>query len=124
MRIDARSLGQREGFDLRVETHPDNDTVPVASTYSADALLAYQADSWTYVALRVVASKLGLDLGDSWIWGIESGWFPEQEAGPITERFLDPIDPESSGYAREDIEDLVSESLASATSKVAALAKI
>lgn len=118
MRLDGFTLEPRDGFDLRVEMRPDETTEPIRSSYTDQDLEAWDADSWEYVALRVVASKRGVsvsrDLGEAWLWGVEHGWFRSDVDGPIPEHYVNPVDPRSSGYAGEDIAELVEEAITQA----------
>lgn len=121
--LDTKDIGERDGFDLRVEVHQDTYVKPEDfDTYDRETIEAFARDEWEFVMLRTVASKRGITLGEAWIGSVERGWFPTDEAGPTTARFVDPLNPDNYGYQGEYIEDMIGEALELAKSELAALA--
>lgn len=85
--IDQKDIGQVNGFDITVYLVPDTDGDPRHDgCYSSAAVDAWLNDEWSYVGSVVVASRDGVELGTSSLWGSEYGWLPG--AG----RFVSPLD--------------------------------
>lgn len=73
--IESRDIGKRSGFDMRLEIEYD----PYVSLDDfdcyddAETIAGFQSGEWCFTTLRVVASRLDIDLGDSILGGVEYG---------------------------------------------------
>lgn len=112
--IDSKDLGIVEGFDVRIEITYDEGLTPqdFDECYDEAHLEAWRADSWQFVAAKVVASKRGHDLGEAWLSGLERGYLKDDAT-----EFCDPL-----VYGAGDfIVDLTDEAVAEAKTELAAL---
>lgn len=75
--IDSKDLGTIAGFDISAAIEPDCDITPNDfDCYDQQTIDAWKADRWYYVGLVVTASRDGIELGSSSLWGIEYGDMP------------------------------------------------
>ena len=118
--IDSVELGNVDGFELRAEIIPDDDSTPdeYGETYSRLALAAYQRGDWNYVGIIVTASRAGIDLGSDSIWAVEYGLLPLGD-GEVSE-IIDPLRDENGSLAYYKA-DLIDNAVADARMQLAAL---
>jgi hypothetical protein len=111
--IDSKDLPAVEGFDIRISVVYDDDCHPESfDCYDEQQLKAWRNDEWTFVGVIVTASKRGIELGVSSLWGCERGWFPGNK------EFIDPL------VDNPYIEDLVDEAVRSAKAELAQLLEV
>jgi hypothetical protein len=104
--IDSQQLPRRDGFDIDLHIVPDYDSTPHdADCYSAEDICEWQREAWMYVGIVVTASRGGVELGQSSLWGVEHGDMPK--AGTI------------DAFRHEAVPDLIGEAVADATRRLA-----
>lgn len=114
--LDTKNLGERDGFDLRVEVTPDQGPTPADyDCYDEAATEAWHVGAWEYVHVEVIASKRGYDLGRAFIGGVERGWFPRVGGG---DQWVDPLSDE---VINDYTDDLIEEALQEAKAELTAL---
>ncbi|AGY37026.1 hypothetical protein FREDWARD_84 [Mycobacterium phage Fredward] len=114
--LDSKALGERDGFDIRVDVTYDQDAQPADyDCYDQATIKAWDNSEWEFVLLRVVASKRGHELGDAYLGGVERGWFPREGE---RNQFIDPLD---EGSINDYTDDMVEEALLQAKAELAAL---
>jgi hypothetical protein len=104
--IDSADWGTFEGFDIRAVMVTDDTAMGTSELkeYAPEVLKAYRANDWCHVGVIVTASKAGVELATSSLWGTEYGYFPgvEECVNPLT-------DPEFP-YRADLIEEVITES--------------
>lgn len=114
--LESNNLGERDGFDLRVDVEYDQDAHPAHyDCYSVAEEQAWLLGEWEFVWLVVVASKRGHDLGSACLGGVERGWFPRTGQPDLW------VDPLSNETINDYTEDLIEEALQQAKSELDAL---
>jgi hypothetical protein len=91
--IETRDLGTIEGFHILAHIVPDEITsitdyayAPSSDDdgpYSDEAISDYWAGHWCYVGTIVTASKAGVKLGETSLWGSEQGNLAGQWVSPL-----------------------------------------
>jgi hypothetical protein len=75
--IDNKDMGTIDGFDVMARIEPDYDITPDDfDCYDQQTIDAWKADRWNYVGIVVTASRDGIELGSSSLWGCEYGDMP------------------------------------------------
>jgi len=112
--IDSRTIGTVDGFDIEAGLvyDPDN-SVDDFDCYSDEDRGAYFRDDWHYVGMVVTASKAGVTLGYSSLWGSEYGILPGVEG------WVSPLNGESEHFVNGYGPQLIAEAIAEAQVKIA-----
>ncbi|QDH93030.1 hypothetical protein SEA_STEPHIG9_84 [Mycobacterium phage Stephig9] len=114
--LDSKALGERDGFDLRVEVTYDEDGRPADyDCYDEATVKAWEEGEWEFTLLRVVASKRGHELGSAYLGGVERGWFPREDQADLW------VDPLSDEWIADYTDDMIEEALQQAKAELAAL---
>ena len=107
--IESETL-KHDGFDIRIDVVRDTDSNPFdPDSYDESDIESWRNDEWFYVGYVYTASREGVELGESSIWGSE--WdFPGSESS-------------IAAWIREDYyhPDLVRECIADARATLARL---
>lgn len=119
--IEKLELPAQNGFDLFAYAVSDEDARPEDfDCYTETQQNAWKNDEWFFVGVYVVASKNGIELAESSLWGIEYGQFP------LTDE-LDNVESISSIYlpslAESILPDLITETIDLATDNLDELKK-
>ena len=73
--IDTKEF-EHDGFTVRIKVVYDTDVTPHEfECYSPEQIEAWREDQWFYVGYVYTASRNGVELGESSIWGSE--WFDD-----------------------------------------------
>lgn len=63
---------ERDGFTIRIDVRPDEDSTPFDSEcYTPAQIAAWRRDKWFYVGYVYTATLEGVELGTASIWGTE-----------------------------------------------------
>lgn len=116
--IDSRHVGTVEGFEIDAKLVHDCDTTPDEfDCYSDEQIAAWQADHWMFVGTIITASKAGLELGTSSLWGSEYGDMPG------IEEFVNPLRGNGEEFVNGYGPDLIAEAITEARAMLKELAK-
>ena len=110
--IDGKLVGVIDGFDIEAKLVPDVDTSPGEfDCYSDGDIAAWKRGDWSYVGTIVTASRVGVELGSSSLWGSEYGSRPG--AG-----WVSPLDGEGDEFINGYGPQLIREAIGEATAKL------
>jgi hypothetical protein len=109
--IDSKHVGTVDGFEINARIVPDTDARPDdCDCYDAEDLAAWQRDDWSYVGTIVTASREGIELGESSLWGSEYGSLP------TVDHFVNPLDGTGDEFVNGYGPQLIAEAIEEAKS--------
>ena len=112
--IDNKTIGTIDGFDIEAHlVHDPDSEFEVADPLDEPIKAAWLRDEWHYVGTVITASKAGIELGSSAIWGQEYGLFPGHDD------WLSPLDGEGENLANGYGPQLITEAIEAAKVKLA-----
>ncbi|MFI8976860.1 hypothetical protein ACIGO9_28535 [Nocardia asteroides] len=120
--IDIRSFGVIDGFAITAymvydtDTRPDDPCIFDPCIFDAEDIAAWARDEWRFVGVVVHATRQGLTLGSSSIWGMELGQINSDgpDRNPLTTG-----DPDT--FANEHGSSLIAEAIDQARKTLAQL---
>lgn len=111
--IDSKTVGVVDGFDITAGLVHDSDTtVDDFDCYDEKAIAAYYRDEWHYVGIIITASKAGVVLGESSLWGSEYGILPDVDG------WVSPLDGDGENFVNGYGPELIAEAIAEAQAKI------
>lgn len=79
--IERRELPERDGFKLSAALFVDEDAKPGDyDCYTDKDVIAFLRDDWGFFGVVVTATREGVELGSSSLWGIDGGQYPSGES--------------------------------------------
>jgi hypothetical protein len=116
--IETRPIGTIDGFHIAARIVPDTDTRPDDyECYTDEQTEAWKRAEWSYVGTIVTASKAGVALGESSIWGSEHGYVNDGSG------WISPLDGDGANFINGYGPALISEALTEAKSTLEELTR-